>query len=293
VEVAANHFTQVVVPFALFGPQPVASVAAVIVVVTQCWLVASGNFSWLNAITIVLAFSALDDAALHHVVRVTPPHVLAAPGWHTALSVAVFVVVVVLSYWPVRNLFSRRQRMNSSFDPLRLVNTYGAFGSITRERYEIVIEGTRADDPTTPDAEWHEYEFKGKPGDPARRPPQVAPYHLRLDWLMWFAALSLERQTHWLLPFLAKLLENDAPTLRLLRRNPFPDAPPRFVRAVFYRYAYTSWAERRRTGAWWVRARVATAVPALSLASFGRSGYGAQRAGKNRSSTPESLKPGP
>ncbi|MGZ4206153.1 MAG: lipase maturation factor family protein, partial [Actinomycetota bacterium] len=92
-----------------------------------------------------------------------------------------------------------------------------------------------------------------KPGDPRRRPPQVAPYHLRLDWLMWFAALSRAYAQGWFVPLMVKLLENDRPTLTLLRTNPFPEQPPRYVRALLYRYRFTTRRERKETGAWWVR----------------------------------------
>ena len=130
------------------------------------------------------------------------------------------------------NMLSSRQMMNASFDPLHLVNTYGAFGSITRERFEIVLQGTD-DSSVTGRTAWRDYEFKGKPGDPARRPPQVAPYHLRLDWLMWFEAMALSPQSDWFLDLLAKLLQGDAGTLSLLRTNPFPATPPRYVRALY------------------------------------------------------------
>jgi hypothetical protein len=102
-----------------------------------------------------------------------------------------------------------------------------------------------------------------------RRPPQVAPYHLRLDWLMWFAAMSSPLHHPWFIAFLTKLLENDPPTIKLLRRNPFPERPPRFVRARLYRYRFSSWGERRETGAWWVRTLVSEYVPPLRLASRG------------------------
>jgi hypothetical protein len=250
VEAGANHVAQLVVPFALFCPQPVASVAAAIVIVTQLWLVASGNFAWLNWLTIVLALSVVDDRAVS--LGLAAPRFGAAPGWYEGLVIAVTVLVAVLSYQPARNLVSRVQLMNASFDPLHLVNTYGAFGGITRRRYEIVVEGTR--DPVLTDrTEWREYEFKGKPGDPRRLPRQFAPYHLRLDWLLWFAVLSPRYADPWLPRLLHALLVADRPLLALLRSNPFPDAPPTFVRAQLYGYRYSSWRELRTTGAWWER----------------------------------------
>lgn len=267
VEVAANHVTQLGMPVLLFLPQPIAGIAAGVVIVTQAWLMLSGNFSWLNLLTIVLALPVLGDGFWRAVWPVSVPADMPdAPLWHQVTVIVVAVGVIVLSYWPVRNLVSRRQLMNYSFTPLMLVNTYGAFGSITRTRYEIVLEGTDDADvgPTTP---WREYEFKGKPGDVRRRPPQVAPYHLRLDWLMWFAALSPAYARPWFEPLLVRLLENDRATLRLLRHNPFADRPPVYVRASYYRYRFTSWAERRRTGAWWERTYVGEYHPPTSLPS--------------------------
>src|SRR5260370_1060665 len=150
---------------------------------------------------------------------------LSAEPCHQWLVVGVTIVIVLLSYRPARNLLSRHQLMNTSFDPLHLVNTYGAFGSITKERYEVVIEGT--DEPVlTPSTPWREYEFKAKPGDVRRRPPQYAPYHLRLDWLMWFAAMSSPMYHEWFVPLMVTLLEADPPTLRLLRSDPFAGARP-------------------------------------------------------------------
>jgi Lipase maturation factor len=267
-EVLANHFTQLVVPFGLLAPQPVAGVAAVIVVVHQLWLVLSGNFSWLNVITIALAAAAMDDRLLGLVL----PHPAAAPApspsWYQATVLAVTLLVVVLSYWPVRNLVSRRQLMNASFDPLRLVNTYGAFGHITKERYEVIVEGTDEPRLTTATA-WKEYEFKGKPGDPRRRPPQVAPYHLRLDWMLWFAAMSSPLYHGWVVALAGKLLQGDRPTLKLLRRNPFPGGPPMFVRMRLFRYRFTTRRQRRETGAWWVRTPVGEYLPPLRLDARG------------------------
>jgi len=252
-EVVGNFAAQLAAPLVLFTPQPAASVAAAVMIVTQLWLVASGNFAWLNWLTIVLALPAIDTARLGRVLPLPVPGPLAAPpAWYEALVIAFTVAVAVLSYRPARNLLSSGQVMNTSFDPLRLVNSYGAFGSITRQRFELVIEGA-ADAEVTPGTRWREYEFYGKPGDPRRWPPQVAPYHLRLDWLMWFAALSPAYADSWLPQLLRHLLAGDREVARLLRTNPFPDAPPAAIRVRRYRYAYTSWRELRQTGAWWHR----------------------------------------
>ncbi|MEU3597761.1 lipase maturation factor family protein [Streptomyces sp. NPDC006798] len=248
VEVAANHVAQLVLPFLLFTPQPVASVAAGLIAVTQLWLVLSGNFAWLNWLTIALALSAVDGSLVGAPARAAPE----PPVWYVVLVVAVTVLVVVRSYRPARNLLSREQRMNTSWDPFHLVNSYGAFGTVSRVRREVVIEGT-AEPVVGPDTVWREYGFRGKPTDPYRTPRQFAPYHLRLDWLMWFAALSPGYARAWFGPLVERLLAGDRDTLRLLRVNPFPDAPPVFVRARIWRYRFTTRAERRATGAVWHR----------------------------------------
>ncbi|MFD7291738.1 lipase maturation factor family protein [Streptomyces sp. NPDC059897] len=260
VEVAANHVTQLAVPFLLFAPQPVATWAAALMIVTQLWLVASGNFAWLNWLAIVLAASALDLSSLH-----PPPALPGAPLWYEVVVIALTAAVAALSYRPVRNLLSRRQSMNRSYDSLHLVNTYGAFGSVGRVRQEIVIEGT-TDEVPRPESGWLAYEFKGKPGDPRRLPRQFAPYHLRLDWMMWFAALSPAYGRAWFQGLVERLLEGDRDTLRLLRRSPFPaDAPPVHIRARVYRYRFTTWRELRETGAWWERTYVREFLPPTRL----------------------------
>ncbi|MFG3344156.1 lipase maturation factor family protein [Streptomyces sp. NPDC048018] len=259
VECAANHVVQLGVPVLLFTPQPVATVAAGLMIVTQLWLVLSGNFAWLNWLTIVLALPALDGSLLADT-RAQPQ----APLWYVIVVCAATALILVQSRHPVRNLLSRRQAMNRSFDPLHLVNTYGAFGTVGRVRDEIAVEGT--DDPE-PDENtvWREYGFRGKPGDPRRMPRQFAPYHLRLDWLMWFAALSPGYARDWFGPFVERLLAGDRDTLRLLRHNPFPDAPPTHVRARLYRYRFTTWRELRETGAWWHRTLRREFMPPVRL----------------------------
>ena len=259
-----NHFVELIVPFGYFAPQPVGAIAGLLTILFQGTLWLSGNLSWLNLLTIVLAITTLDDRILHHLIPIARPETLHASRIHEYATVALAVLVGVLSVQPVLNLFSPNQIMNYNYNPLHLVNTYGAFGGITRTRYEVIVEGA-SDAKLTSGTVWREYEFKGKPGDPARSPPQIAPYHLRLDWLMWFAGMGDYEDQPWFVPFMAKLLVGDRGTLGLLRKNPFPDAPPRFVRALRYEYRFTSPAERKQTGLWWKRTLRGLYFPAVSL----------------------------
>ncbi|MFE6996265.1 lipase maturation factor family protein [Microbacterium sp. NPDC057659] len=272
-EVIGNHFAQLVVPFFLFasilslwvpGPVPlvVGAVAAAIVIATQCWLVITGNFAWLNWATIVLAFSAIpvverpSSLRLASLAQYDARFARSGTGevdlYWLVITSAVGLLYVVISRPALLNLFARRQMMNASFNPWQLANAYGAFGTVTKQRIEIVVEGTLDEDPDA--AEWVEYAFKGKPGELGRVPRQFAPYHLRLDWLMWFLPLGYSLDD-WFLVFLVRLLEADAPTLRLLAADPFDGRTPRWVRAVSYRYRFSSRAEHRETGEVWVRDR--------------------------------------
>ncbi|GAA4192254.1 lipase maturation factor family protein [Microbacterium oryzae] len=263
-EVVGNHFAQLVVPWLLFVPilglwlpddipLLVGALAAAIVVATQLWLVLTGNFAWLNWATIVLGFSAIGipgDASG------------TIPLYWIVVTSAVALLYIVLSWAPLKNLFAHRQLMNASFNRWNLANAYGAFGTVTKERIEYVAEGTLDANPEL--AEWSEYGFRGKPGDVRRTPPQWAPYHLRLDWLMWFLPLGY-RLEDWFLVFLVRLLQADGPTLRLLKNDPFDGHRPRFVRVVSYRYRFATRAERKETGAVWVRDRRRVLVQPLSL----------------------------
>src|SRR5947209_5787399 len=159
-----NHFAELIAPFGYFCPQPVASIAAVITIVFQSLIFASGNLSWLNVLTIVLAVPALDARVLAAIVPLSPPQLQAPAMVHRVLVTALAVLVVWLSVKPVQNMISPQQVMNTTYNPLHLVGTYGAFGGITRTRYEVVVEGTR-DESLSPATQWREYEFRGKPND--------------------------------------------------------------------------------------------------------------------------------
>ncbi|QCU78548.1 lipase maturation factor family protein [Citricoccus sp. SGAir0253] len=256
-EVIGNHVTQLGMPWLLFLPQPVASIGAAVIIVTQSWLVATGNYAWLNWATIVLACSALGDRVLHAVLPALPADLgtdAEPPLYWTVIVLVACAGIVVASVPAVRNLFSRRQLMNASFNRWQVGNAYGAFGSVTKVRIEVIVEGTEqgsVDEPP-PEESWRAYGFRGKPGDLARRPRQFAPYHLRLDWMMWFLPLSGIHQ-RWFHALLAKLLVADPATLRLLRHDPFAGRPPALIRVRTFRYRYATRAERRATGAYWVR----------------------------------------
>ena len=266
--VAFNHFAELIVPFAYFLPQPIAGIAGVITIIFQLTIIASGNLSWLNWLTLILAFSTFDGKFLGLLSFVAAPVMHAPVRAYQLMAYSVAALVLLLSIPVITNMLSRRQIMNTAFNSLHLVGSYGAFGTITRTRYEIIVEGTDSASLTS-HTQWKEYQFKGKPGDPRYSPPQIAPYHLRLDWLMWFAAMGDYRQYPWFVHFLWQLLEGDRPTLGLLRVNPFPEKPPHYIRALLYEYRFTTPKEHRQNGAWWTRTAVGEYFPPVSLETSG------------------------
>jgi hypothetical protein len=239
-------------------------------VALQAFLIASGNLSFLNWLTIVPALACFDDTAF---VRLMPSRLrpgmlarfetLAVAPRHATVTYVLAVIVGLLSVAPVMNLASCDQSMNDSFDPFNLVNTYGAFGTVDRVRDEVILEGTRDAEPDA-GARWSEYELPCMPGDTRRRPCLVAPYHYRLDWQMWFVRgrqQPIQREP-WLVHLVWQLLEGDPAPKPLLARDPFPDSPPRWIRAAVWRYRFTP---SRADGSWWTRERVEEYLDPVSL----------------------------
>jgi hypothetical protein len=265
-ELLWNHFIELVVPWFSFGPRMARHIAGVLLVTFQIFLIISGNLSFLNYLTIIPFLACFDDTFLRRflpgaLVRRAECAAQESPpsSVNNAIAVALTILVIWFSIPTVLNLASGRQLMNYSFNALDLVNTYGAFGSVGRERDEIIFEGTD-DALITGDTKWEEYEFKAKPGDPDRRPAFIAPYQPRIDWQIWFAAMASPGEYPWTLHFVWKLLHNDPGTLSLLANNPFPDAPPRYIRARLYRYRFAPIGDKT----WWQREPIGEWLPALS-----------------------------
>ena len=280
--VAWNHLVELVVPFFLFGHRRLRIAGGWLLIGFQVFLVVSGNLSFLNWLTIALCVTTFDDRAVAALVpkrwRLTAArcarHPQAVGPARRIVIGCVAAVLAALSIGPIRNMVSPHQIMNTSFDPLHLVNTYGAFGHIGKKRYEIILQGTPDTDTgagSGPEKEWREYEFRAKPGDVRRRPPFIAPYQPRLDWQIWFAAMSTIDQEPWLVHLIYKLLQNDPGVLRLLANHPFPQKPPAAIRAELYEYRFTRFGESE--GAWWQRRRVGAYLQPVSLDDPGLTRY--------------------
>lgn len=263
-----NHFVELIVPWFGFYPRIGRHIAGVLMASFQVILIISGNLSFLNWLTIVPCLACFDDTFWERLLpralvqRARDAAARAKPSTGAEFAAVMLCIIVgIFSIEPIMNLVSPGQVMNTSFNPLNIVNTYGAFGTVGRERFEIIFEGTL--DPSPQSASWREYEFVAKPGDPRRRPPIIAPYQPRIDWQIWFAAMASPQQYPWTFHFVWKLLHNDAGTLSLLANNPFPSEPPRYIRAELYRYRFTP--PGKNDGTWWTRERVGEWLPPLSV----------------------------
>ena len=238
--------------------------AAILITGLQLVIAVTGNYAFFNLLTIALCLALVDDAAVARARRARPP--LTRPAMRGAIHRAVVAVVALVTVPASIPAFLRAFGVARSplpvvgevaavIAPLRSVNTYGLFAVMTTERPEIEIEGS-ADG-----VMWQPYEFRYKAGDPLQRPPWVAPHQPRLDWDMWFAALSPFYAEPWFENFRRRLLEASPDVLRLLARDPFNGERPRAIRAVAYNYRFSTRAERAATGAWWVRERLGLYAP--------------------------------
>jgi hypothetical protein len=264
-----NFVAELIAPWFIFWPRVARHLAGSIIVLLQIILIFSGNLSFLNWLTIIPALACFDDGFWSRflpgrLVRKAKAAADSAEPSKPMLTIAwvVTAVIAILSIQPVINMLSPRQIMNTSFDPLDLVNTYGAFGTVGKERLNIVFEGTMDED-SSGKANWKPYIYKGLPVLLDKRPPQIAPYQLRLDWQMWFAAMSSPGEYPWTLNLEWKLLHNDPDAVSLFAGNPFPGQPPRYIRAVLYRYAFAKPGNPQ--GLWWTREKVSDWLPPLSV----------------------------
>jgi len=272
---------ELAVPFLIFAPRRLRMAGGAALAMLQVLIGLTGNYTFFNGLTLGLCLLLCDDFLLARLLprRLTalysePAMRSAAPParwrrWRRRVIAPLAVVVVSISALQLLSPFGRLPSWTSPvvsvyrwLSPLRSVNSYGLFAVMTTERPEIIVEGS------SDGRHWKEYAFRYKPGDPSRRPAFVEPHQPRLDWQMWFAALGNYRQNPWFVSFCFRLLEGSPEVLARLREDPFPDHPPQYLRARLYRYRFTSWAERKRTGAWWQREPKGEYLPPVSLEMF-------------------------
>jgi predicted DCC family thiol-disulfide oxidoreductase YuxK len=263
---------EIVVPLFIWAPRRLRLIAAALIIFLQIAIAVTGNYCFFNLLTIALCLLLIDDVvwrrrrgALHEGTRAVVSKSL---GERLSIygAVAVMVLTLPLNGWLIFSAFKPEAEwprllafVYGHVEPFRIANGYGLFRVMTKDRREIVIEGS-ADG-----IDWQPYEFKWKPGDVKRVPGWCAPHQPRLDWQMWFAALGTPQQNPWFVRLVLCLLEGKSDVVALFERNPFPQTPPRYVRAIFYRYRFTTADEHRRTGAWWKRTELGEYLHTVSM----------------------------
>ena len=268
---------EIIVPFFIWAPRRPRLIAAGLMIFLQLAIAITGNYCFFNLLTIALCLLLIDDAVVFALERRAPSspasQELRPPNTESALyrlcsyaAIAVIVVTLPINAWLIFSAFKPRARaphalanVYEQLESFRIVNGYGLFRVMTKDRCEIVLEGS------TDGVEWLPYEFKWKPGDVKRAPGWCAPHQPRLDWQMWFAALESPQQNPWFAGLIVRLLQGSQDVNRLLAHNPSPDKPPRYIRAMFYRYRFTTVNELRQTGAWWKRQELREYLPTVSL----------------------------
>jgi hypothetical protein len=266
---------ELVMPFLYFAPQNLRLIGAGFTLLLQVLILLTGNYAFFNWLTIFLLIFLLDDNLLRSTLAMsglpsripfpsTPSTTGVAWGWFVPAGLAIVLIVSGLAYILLRS--SSKLSFMKPVMPLldvtaafKISNPYGLFAVMTTERPQIILEGSQ-------DGEnWLVYKFKYQPVDLDRPPPIVAPHQPRLDWQLWFAALRDFQRTQWFIRFTVRLLEGSSEVAGLLAENPFPEQPPKYIRALLYDYRFTDWKERQRTGNWWRRERLGFYMPPISI----------------------------
>lgn len=267
VSVIGMFAVELVVPFLIFAPRRLRTTGCIGLIGLQVLILLTGNYCFFNLLTIALCLLLIDDVTWKGLLskRFMPNFQPVEGTPHRYRQVCIAVVAIFLFVLSgIRfggQLFRDAQFPDVAWiRPFRSVNTYGLFADMTESRPEIIVEGSN--DRIT----WETYRFRWKPGELTSAPKWVAPHQPRLDWQMWFAALQGSyRNTPWFTHFIGALLQGKPEVLQLLAENPFPDAPPRYVRATLYDYHFTDIATKRSKGTWWYREQKGLYCPAVSL----------------------------
>lgn len=254
---------EIAFPFGIFGNENMRLIVFGGLFSLQFLIWFTGNFSYLNYLTAVLCTILLNNASLSMVFGNPALSPSATPLWLevfiTICGVPLFALQFMRGWQQLQpnRLFGKALRASSSY---HLANGYGIFAVMTTKRYEIVLEGS--DDGLI----WKEYTYRYKPSESSRRPRWIAPYQPRIDWQTWFLPFTNFKSAHWFQSFIGHLLKGTPAVTKLLRGNPFPDHPPKYMRALVYEYVFSSFDEKKHHGWWWRRRFLGHYTPTVSLA---------------------------
>jgi hypothetical protein len=249
---------EIVVPFLIFSSDSIRLFVCIVFIFLQITIFITGNFAYFNVLAAVMAFPLLNDDYLGN----WTPTPTGEPVFLLKFTVTFLsVCLIAWNFISLINLFLQRGIFPflEKLYPFRICNHYGLFAVMTKERNEIIIEGSQDE------IEWKTYEFYWKPGELSRAPGQVAPMQPRLDWQMWFAALSQFRSQTWFMCLLEHLLKGTPEVVSLLKTDPFKGSPPKYIRATYYKYNFTTREEKKQTGHWWKRTFIGYYSPICTL----------------------------
>ncbi|WP_413288481.1 lipase maturation factor family protein [Bdellovibrio sp. HCB337] len=263
--------TEIGIPFLVFGPGKIRWVGATIIIFFQFLIIITGNYAFFNFLTIVLCLFLFDDSFWAVILdKVLPGITIIAETsmFYQSLGLILAILMVPLNlFWFVLAFFENSRILNPAIPIIRAIynyrfnSSYGLFAVMTKDRPELVLQGSHDHE------NWVDYEFKYKPSSVTKMPPVVAPYHPRLDWQMWFAALGTFNQNLWLQNLMARIFMNSDDVLRLLKKNPFPEVPS-YLRIVKYRYKFSTTKELLQKGQWWEREYVGLYSPVFEKTDF-------------------------
>lgn len=252
---------ELVAPYGIFFDESIRIGCFVAFLMLQLFIWMTGNFSYLNYLSLVLSCILLNNQTLE-LFNFLPVQAQVAPfGLDLLLSLigTLFLIVQLLRLYDHFFPTIRLRQLFQILAPIHIANRYGIFAVMTTTRYEVVLEGSNDG------INWKEYLYRYKPSELTRRPRRISPYQPRLDWQAWFLPFRSFQFNSWYHSFIEHVLHGSPSVLKLLRHNPFPEQPPRFLRSKVYIYTFTSCKEKKETGRWWNRAYVTDYGPVCSL----------------------------
>ncbi|MBT5954198.1 DUF393 domain-containing protein [bacterium] len=272
--VGFTFFIELVVPFLYFMPRRPRHFAFFLTTLFMVFIMATGNYGFFNILVIVLSFVLLDDffilsklpnrikSLIDLRYRVVEEGVICK----YLIRIVVCCLLVPMTYMECARFVTDRlivpqsvQFLGGISQHFRLFSPYGLFAVMTKERKEVVIQASVDGDV------WEEYEFKWKPGDLASAPKWAFPHQPRLDWQLWFSALSSIENNSWMYSYFARLIQGSDPVLSLMGPSPFGDKKPKYIQAQLYDYTFTEKDDMKGTGYWWKRTYLGSYSPALQL----------------------------
>ncbi len=272
--VFGNHIIELVFPFFLFLGRKLVFIAGIVFLFFQLGIALTGNYAWINFLTIVMIIPCFEDRYLEKILPKFMVHYLKVRYERESTSYKNIILVVLLlfvsykSIDPIKNLIGPKQVMNRSYDQFHFVNSYGVFGGITKKRMEIVIKGTD-EEIINKNTSWKEYEVFCKPGNIFDRPCIASPYHYRLTWQIWFAAMGSYEYNPWIINMVYRLLKGEQNVLSLFSKNPFPSKPPKYIKLDHYLYKLAPFTQQQ----WYNRVFIKNYLAPLNLEHKGLKEY--------------------